>query len=150
MSKLWLGLLPLGFVACEDGVGYGTGTTGDTGVEASAITGLTTEWTSNGVTVTISGGTAPFEFGMAQTGTNAGWFGEDCLEGQGTTMVCHTSDSQSFTLKSVASIGAVVEGQTTLFDQADDGGITYYAADDEGGCVTTGDDPSYYADCVEL
>ncbi len=107
------------------------------------------------VTITITdplGETAWF-FGMAETGSAAGWFGEDCIGGDAGFDLCH-GIGISTTLDEVTdcSVNSVVAGTSTLFDAAKDPHLTYYLEDSAGNCFVFGDDTAYYGvqNCTEM
>lgn len=94
-----------------------------------------------------------WEFGLVETASPGGWTGEDCLNGYGTTAICHRVQAPTHTLSEVESCQAedVVASQTTLFDAGRDVRLTYTFA--EGGdCFAFGHDPTYYDSlgCVPL
>jgi len=102
--------------------------------------------------------------GWAQTGSVAGWGGEDCLaavpswysstvDDQG-YQLCHPIPADGgLRLTTVDSPDQVRAGETTLFTQSESDELTYvFFATDLSTCWTWGDDPSYYAsfDCSHL
>lgn len=158
--KLWtLGLMGLGlvFAGCDDGTDDKSGETGmdETGMEMH--TGDTSmvmpemevvvNLTAGGVELVITNGGDPagYTFGMAQTGTENGWFGEDCFEGTGSFNLCHPASTTGVTLTEVSAAGDVVEGSTTLFNSDDNATLTYVlTAAGSTDCWVWGDDVAYY------
>ena len=103
-----------------------------------------------GLDVFISGGSGTFDFGMAETGSVfPGWFGEACIDEETDDDLCHRGVGRRFRLTSVTSSSDVVPTMTTLFDRFNRGGITFVIFDG-AQCYASGNDPSFYPDCVEL
>ena len=107
------------------------------------------------VTITIDDplSEVTWQFGMAETGSPAGWYGEDCFEGYASYNHCHVIGPNA-TLDEVTDCDAasVVPGMTTLLDSAKDPYLTYYLQDQLGNCFAFGHDPSYYGplNCIAL
>jgi hypothetical protein len=167
MNKLFIGAAGLlFFVACD---GVQTVDTADTAVADTDTTDtdnggtfaltaddVTYTWSASSFTVTISdlGGSAGFWLGLAETGSDNGWYGEDCKDGQAGTNVCHYFESSPGTLTYVETI-ADVAGATTLLDDAkafnsdNSDRLTYLLQlDNEAAgnpCYVFGDDPTYYS-----
>ena len=99
-------------------------------------------------------GNTNWSFGMAETGSPVGWYGEDCFMGYGGFNYCHDFTGDTLNLAEVTdcSVLSVVEGQTTLFDAAKDPYLTYILGNDQNECWVWGHDVSYYAalPCTEL
>lgn len=167
--------LVLALAGCPDS-GTETGTTGETGgdtdetdvpiVAFDPATDITVSWSAQSVTVSLTNTDATgFYLGMAETASGtAGWYGEDCLDND-----CHQATGLTLTLSSVNSLGDIVPGSTTLFDDDGDGAGDAFTSGDEdrltylvqtiGGtdpgdaaCYIWGDDPTYYSgeNCTEL
>lgn len=133
----------------------------DTAKDSDTDTGssVMTEWTSAGVTVTIpaAGGTdgVGYYFGLAQTGVDGGWAGEDCLDSipagyeymdDGGYQLCHPLSRTGGTLTTVATPEEIVEGATTLLGMDMQDTVTYVLIEASGPpCYVWGDDPAYYA-----
>lgn len=99
------------------------------------------------VTVTVDDpfGMTVWQLGMAETGADPGWTGEDCLSGYGNFAYCHGFSGASLTLDQVTDClaSSVVEGSSTLLDAEKDPFLTYYFAD-IADCWVFGDDVTYY------
>jgi len=128
---------------------------GDVDEGAPAEVDATVTWSADGATITITGGTAAFEFGMAETGVgDVGWFGESCIPGAEPWGyddygydLCHTLGRSGGTLTSVWALGDLEAGNT-LFNVtiAEAGTITYALLDTASdACWVWGDDVQYYA-----
>ena len=126
--------------------------TGGTGSWSASAT-----WSGNGVSVVITGGTdtTGYDFGMAQTGADDGWAGEDCLSAvpagydymiDGGYQFCHHFPQSGGSLETVAEIIDITEGATTLLSQATEATLTYVTFDSADACVVWGDDPGYFAE----
>lgn len=107
-------------------------------------------WDSyDNLTVSITDGpSGGYRLGMAQTGVQNGWDGEDCLLGN----VCHTLEQTGGTVLNVTSVAEVMDGYT-LFAAEHDSSITFFVETADGSaCWVWGDDPSYYhsEDCELL
>ncbi len=105
------------------------------------------------VTVAIDDGdgTFTYRFGMAQTGADNGWNGEDCLPGVlNGKDVCHDVGPEGEVLSSTSRVAEVDDERTLMFKATHDAGeITYVvirAETDE--CWTFGHDPSWYVDSL--
>ncbi len=97
-------------------------------------------------------GAMDWVFGMAETGVDDGWMGEDCLNGDGDTQVCHPiGDGVDRVLTQVCSSAEVIAGSTTFLDAGREPFLTYYLSDAED-CFVWGHDITYYAGlgCTEM
>ncbi len=98
------------------------------------------------VTVQISDpfGETDWRFGMAETGSSWGWFGEDCYVGYANFNFCHRVGFNT-TIPEVTSCSVfdVMDGRT-LMDSSKDPFLTYYLEDSMGNCFVWGHDPTYY------
>ena len=114
-------------------------------------------WSADGVAVALTNGHGTYSLGMAQTGSDQGWYGEDCIEGPGPNSgdydICHDDVKASgIELKTVTAPDEIVANRTTLFPDSLADEITYLLySNDRGDCWTFGNDPSYYGDfgCYE-
>ncbi len=125
---------------------------GDADADADAPDPVVT-WDASGLDLTLTGGSGSYDFGMAETGAGAGgWYGEDCLDGDGGYVICHSAAATGVRLNRVSEKFEVVSGQTTLLDENQAPKITYYLGDDAGNCWVWGDDITYYQDedCGEI
>ena len=143
----------LGLAACDGGssdTGGGSDTNKPGGLDASAT------WSGTGVVVSITNGddTAGYDFGMAQTGSDDGWAGEDCLGEvpagydymiDGGYQVCHHLNQTGGSLSTVGTPDEVVDGSTTLLQQGHEATITYVLFESSSSaCWSWGDDVLYY------
>ena len=136
----------------DDGTDSGFGT-GDTTTETTPdpLT-VTATWSGASpaaalaVAVTDPAGRTAWEFGMAETeNMESGWFGEDCLNGTGSFMLCHSFSGAALNLAEVGTPQEVVAGSTTLLTNGFN--LTYYlgdAAADATECWVWGHDAAYY------
>jgi len=93
-----------------------------------------------------------WSFGMAETGSGNGWFGEDCFEGYANFNFCHSIGINA-NIPEVSSCSALdVADGATLFDAEKDPFLTYYLEDSLGNCFVWGHDTSYYGPlaCVDM
>jgi len=123
---------------------------------------ITVEWQNNGGSIIIDHpAVTAFTLGIA--GTYEGWMGEDCFEGDGEYLFCHTFDASGGDLETVDDPDDIIEGETTLFDRErseyeGQDWLTYWveiASDHEdfdGNCYVWGQYPGVFADleCEEL
>lgn len=137
-----------GWVAFQ-GVIPGVGTTNALPVSVAEVDAF---WSYDQIEVTVDHGETGYYFGMAETDSGYGWYGEDCVTGY----YCHPM-TDVLLLDSVhpavggPGINYVADGVTTLFYAYHDAALTYYLEGmDSGDCWTWGHDPTYYPDCVEL
>ena len=112
--------------------------------------GLPDTGCGDSVTLTIDDpfGSTDWTFGMAETGSVGGWFGEDCFGGYASFYLCHPISGTSLALDEVTSCAAsdVVAGATTLLDASREPAITYFLLDVvQSVCFAWGHDPSYYS-----
>lgn len=122
------------------------GTTGDGGTTTS----MDCAWGGGGLTVDIFGGdSAGYWLGLAETACGGDcWTGEDCVygytTGSGTVYsFCHPMSSTGVYLSTVTSIGAIVEGSSTIHSEALNN--TYFMEEvSTGACWVWGHDTSYY------
>lgn len=127
-----------------------TGDTSDTGDTGTAEMTVAESWNSTGITVNIENATSSsFLFGMAETSSANGWYGEDCIEGPGPNSgdydYCHTLPADGGSLTTVFDPDDIVEGTSTLFNETiAAAGITYVLIADNQDCWTWGHDTSYY------
>lgn len=108
-----------------------------------------------GVTIRIDApADVEFRFGLAETLSTNGWYGEDCLHGapEGIQQ-CHEITGNMATLRRVTSMDRVRSGETTLYWPAIGEIATVYleapnVLRDDGTphCWTWGHDPAYYAE----
>lgn len=131
-------------VACG---GKDTGDTGDTaapgttpGTTPTPITGFSVTMTADGMDVTVTGGEGTADFGVAETNSSAGYFGEDCMTG-----TCYTVDADATTSISNSA------GDTLFNDTFSAADLTFYLGSADG-CWVYGHDVAYYASegCTEL
>ena len=98
-------------------------------------------------------GEPQWDFGIAETGAVNGWFGEDCLAGDGETAICHRI-GVAHTLDEVTDcrVDSLLAGSRTLLDASKEPFLTYYLADTLGYCFVWGHDASYYdaLGCTEI
>ena len=114
-------------------------------------------WGGSSMTLSISGGSGSYWFGMAETGcADPGncWYGEDCLYGDltGTYYYCHPADSNGVTLQYTSDLD-LDESSETLLNESLASDVTYYVESASSGeCWAWGHDTSYYAalDCENL
>lgn len=135
--------------------GGGAGEGGAGGGEPHAPTDpvVTLSWDAEGAHLRVVDGAenGPYLFGLAETGLGqAGWYGEDCIEGlSGGVDVCHSvPESGMLDLVHVGSVDEVTDGQTLLSEDSALG-LTYVLIRDTEeslGCWTWGHDPAFYAD----
>jgi len=91
-------------------------------------------------------------FGMAETGVENGWFGEDCYLGQDSWNACHSVGLDTTLLQaSDCRVESVADG-TTILDASRQHRLTYFLQDTRGFCFVWGDDIEYYEplECVHL
>ena len=110
-----------------------------------------------GVELDLGNGHADgYRFGMAETGVADGWLGEDCLDGQDGYALCHQTDAEGLSLRSVhPDVGgggriSVVESETTFLYEPLSDGVTYILTEViTDRCWVWGHDPAYYtaSDC---
>ena len=150
MNKITLALLGLTALTlgCKDKDCDDTAGGCDSGDEADADTDVDAEvsvsWPDDStLSVTVANLDNGGVFGMAETGSDNGWYGEDCVTGD----ECKAVINGDNTFTSVTAIDDV-SSTTTLFNGTLHAQITYAvwdAATDE--CVhCSGDDCGYYAD----
>ncbi|MBM4366965.1 MAG: hypothetical protein FJ102_12200 [Deltaproteobacteria bacterium] len=158
----------LALLACIDLSGTGpsdfqldSGATdsGDTGAAGAGQAPIVTiAWDEEGLALTVVGGaTGTYALGLAETGFEEGWYGEDCISGPGPNSgdydLCHDAMSAlGGRLETVYSPDDVVENSTTLFRENLADHVTYVLYDGRV-CWTLGDDVSYYIEalgCLEL
>ncbi len=156
----------LALVGCTKDGESDTADDSDTDIDLPGEPAINLNWTADDVTVELENiTTGGFDFGMAETiDMDNGWFGEDCLNGTLTYMMCHEFMGLSGTLDSMyAEITAdpptkglddIEEGVSTLFDSSfHPNRLTYVVTVDDGSCWVWGQDTSYYtsvaafADC---
>ncbi|MBM4393842.1 MAG: hypothetical protein FJ090_22170 [Deltaproteobacteria bacterium] len=155
---MWLARL---LAACTESlIESGHGHSGDTGSHESGDCNdipchdcsVTQSWNTDGICLAIPDGKpgTSYLFGMAETGSGEGWYGEDCIDGPGPNSgdydICHPIVScESVCLATVGAPGDVVAGRTTLFTDtiASAGNITYLLGND-ADCWTWGHDTRYY------
>lgn len=100
--------------------------------------------------ITTSAENGPYQFGLAETGPDNGWMGEDCLEGVSNgTDVCHSVPADGhLELMHMSDPADVADGMTLLgADMAP--GLTYVLIRNSlefQGCWTWGEDTSIYVD----
>lgn len=124
----------------------------DTGVAPILTPTIEATWSETGVSVQIEGGEIRYLLGMVETDPSSAdpWSGEDCLMGyvspSGTiSLYCHPMSSTGVSLRTVAEIDQIVEGETTLLDLSRADHITYAAfTEDNRACWTWGSEPGYY------
>ncbi|MFZ4739078.1 MAG: hypothetical protein ACOYM9_24195, partial [Bradymonadia bacterium] len=91
-----------------------------------------------------------FHFGLAETGADNGWYGEDCIPGIKNDLdVCHpVAADGTLTLTDVATVPEVVAGSKTLIDASFASKLTYVVVldkdSDEPRCWTWGQSTAYY------
>ncbi len=135
-----------------------TADTADTGTPAMTVTAT---WATTGVTLAVANGTAAgYQFGMAETGSDAGWFGEDCINDPDDDTdygyeLCHPMGATGGTLVKAEPYTPddIVAGESTLFTDSLAANITYVLFEDSSdACWTWGEDVSYYAafGCTEI
>lgn len=172
MRNLILLSLSLTFAACTSGKDSAS----DTGADSTAATDdsdvtddsdttppttIAGGWDDNcnyTLTITNGDGAAMWGFGMAETGAGSnGWYGEDAMTADST----HPASASGLSLTSVhpdcggGGIDDIKLGESTLFNESLDAGITYVVgAMDAGGnslgCWTWGNDVSYYSTCTAI
>lgn len=123
-----------------------TGGGDDTGGGGSDLA-ANADWGSAGLLLTVVGGEvdAYYTFGMAETGADEGWMGEDCLFGSGGYYYCHSFEGSGLRLETVGAPDDVESGVSTLFSADNEDDLSYILIDYYGGsCWVWGDDPSYY------
>jgi hypothetical protein len=97
-------------------------------------------------------GASSYFLGLAETASGgAGWYGEDCLEGEKNGFdICHPFSTvegfANFSLAHVDSPDMIVPGESTLFTTALAEGITWVIinVDDPSRCWVGGHDVTYY------
>ncbi len=108
-------------------------------------------WAVDKVTVTVTGGTGPLDFGLVDD-TKKPWEAEDCL---GTTTFgfgpfCHEVEMNAVTEIPCVDTIDLVTDDTTLFclfveSFGSDDLLTYYfGMADDSWCVVAGSDPDHY------
>jgi hypothetical protein len=135
---------------CDSGCEPDTDT--DTDTDTDVDTSFTTAWNAAGVTLSISGGSGTYSFGMAEQSAN-GWYGEDCVPGAGPNSgdfdICHDSVSASgISLTTVSKPADVVANVSTLFNVtiAEAGHLAYMLGDNAtGDCWEQNDADNYYS-----
>jgi hypothetical protein len=143
------------------GTGAGGETAGGAGGEAGGAGGesgppadpvFAISWNGDNLVldITTSAANGPYRFGIAETGADNGWMGEDCLEGAfGGVDVCHTVPVDGhLELMHMDAVDDVADGMT-LFKADMAPGLTYYVERnslDFQGCWTWGEDTSIYED----
>jgi hypothetical protein len=150
---------------CDSGDSGSCGETGgssdtdtDTDADTDADFSATVTWSADGVAVGLTNGSGTYSFGMAETGSANGWYGEDCIDGAGPNSgdydICHDSmPAGGYSLASVHDPDAVVANETTLLLDSMADGITYLIySNATGDCWTSGNDTSYYGDfgCTDM
>lgn len=106
------------------------------------------------VTVAIDDGADAvhtYRFGLSETGSANGWYGEDCLPGEVNGKdVCHEVGEEGIVVQSTSRLAEVDSTHTLLFKASHDAGdLTYVVIQvDTNKCWTFGNDPSYYVDSV--
>ena len=114
-------------------------------------------WTDEAVTITLSGGSPPYGFGIADTdpGNPVPWTGEDCFEGYTATtgtnyLYCHELAGELTTLTYGGDWSDLETGTTNL--EISDGATATYLLLDGAGCWVDGFDIGYYdgLDCEIL
>jgi len=176
-SFAFLPILAIAVLGCSEKVGETGDTGGDTDTDTDVEVGdleVEVTWTDDGavpedtdgdslpdvgcgdsvsISITDPDGEANWDFGMAETGSGNGWFGEDCFEGYASFNHCHAIGVNA-SLDEVTDCGAasVVAGTSTLLDAAKDPFLTYYLADSLGSCFVWGHDVAYYGPlaCTEM
>jgi len=153
-----------------------TATTGDDDDDTTTVVGeltVTVTWTDDGLTPEDTDGDSlpdincddsvgivivdplletAWDFGMAETGSGNGWYGEDCYEGYASFNFCHSIGINA-SIPEVSSCSALdVADGATLLDAEKDPFLTYYLADSLGNCWVWGHDTSYYGPlaCEEM
>lgn len=126
----------------------GTGAGGESGPPADPVFAISWNGDNLVLDITTSQENGPYQFGIAETGPDNGWMGEDCLEGAfGGVDVCHSVPvSGHLELMHMDAVDAVADGMT-LFKADMAPGLTYYLARnslDYQGCWTWGEDTSIY------
>jgi hypothetical protein len=160
MKNIWL-LGLLAFFGCtggKDDTGDTSETDADTDADSDTDTdadiNVTVNWATSGVTIAISNGnTAGYDFGMAETGSDAGWYGEDCIYDPDDELdygyeICHgiSASGGTLTVADPYEADSVVAGETTLFTDSLADNITYVLFEaDTDVCWTWGEDVSYYS-----
>lgn len=173
MRNLILLSLSLTFAACTSG----KDSAADSGADSTGATDDSTGGTDDSATtpeMTVAGGwddtcnytltltnadtSVTWLFGMAETGAGTdGWYGEDGSSADST----HPASATGLALTSVhpdcggGGIDDIKMGESTLFNESLDAGITYVlGAQDAGGaslgCWTWGHDVSYYSTCTAI
>ncbi|MBM4365779.1 MAG: hypothetical protein FJ102_06155 [Deltaproteobacteria bacterium] len=113
----------------------------------------TSSWTTSGICIAVpdSPEGRRYYFGMAETGIDEGWYGEDCLDGPGPNSgdydICHVMVGCELCLATVRDPADVVPSETTLLTDTIASNITYLLAT-EADCWTWGDDTRYYTSAL--
>ena len=122
----------------------------DTGTDGLPDTGC---GDSVAITITDPMGQTAWKFGMAETGSPSGWYGEDCYLGYAGYNVCHNIGvSSTITEVTSCALADVADGMT-LMDAKKDPFLTYYLEDGTtGDCFVWGEDVTYYGpqSCTEM
>lgn len=137
-----------GGVQADMGMGGDTG-----GAEPPADPTVSLAWDGDNIELKVvtSAENGPYLFGLAETGNgDAGWYGEDCIDGiSNDTDVCHSvPENGELTLVHVAAPADVVDGKTLVNAGLADG-LTYVLIRDTAefqGCWTWGHNTSFYKD----
>ena len=141
------------------GGGGGGGAGGEVtgGTPAPGAPTIDTIWESmagdDSLTVAIDDAeeTHTYKLGFAETGSENGWYGEDCIQGEVNGLdVCHTLGEDGGILDSVSDVGDV-DNTHTLINKAiaDSGNLTYVVIQvDTDRCWALGNDPTYYTESL--
>lgn len=143
------------------GAGGGGGATGGNVAEDAPVIDVIWDGPGAGMpndddTVTVAIDDGPetghtYRFGLSETGSANGWYGEDCLPGEiNGTDVCHDVGEEGAVIESTARVADVDSTHTLLFKASHDAGhLTYVVIQvDTNKCWAFGNDPSYYVDSV--
>ncbi len=122
---------------------YSSSTTGDT--EGFGPEDVTVTLSSTGVQLTLVEAPGPMSFGMIETGLCGEdcWIAEGCVEASGDYAFCHESSETGLTLTLAASPDGVINSETTLVSEAQEGSLTFMLSDGTD-CYTWGTTPGYY------
>lgn len=125
----------------------------DSDADSDADPTFDVSWNSNGMTLSIDGGSGGYMLGMNEMGdSEAGWHRESCVEYVDGYRACHDDVPKGgITLQTAYDYTEVEANVSTLFSNSTDSGVTYAVFGDDG-CWTWGEDPDWYideADCVE-